>query len=239
LKLKSITVFYVETSDYSRVLKNDFREKFLAKEGEITDEIDIAPDEPVVPDINIKEEIDTAFEKGNKALLLISNVNTNSVAIAISRKNSERPVEKRMRLISAMSLSEQETIEKGGEAVKGMILVRPCIAQNSKYVQEAIKRWQLKEINWRQSSSYDTTQAFVKAIKQSKSVSRQSIVSELRSKSESGSLSFSLSKGETAGFGLKWDKLDRSNINQQYCVVQIKNGRFVEIDSTTSHLPNK
>jgi hypothetical protein len=98
------------TSNYSKVLKDDFKASFLNENGKITKEIDIATD------INIKEEIDTAFEKGNKALLIISSVKTNSVAIAISRKNFNRPAGKKMRLISAMSLSEQETIEKGGKA---------------------------------------------------------------------------------------------------------------------------
>ncbi|MFA9202157.1 MAG: hypothetical protein ACEQSC_01235, partial [Candidatus Nanopelagicaceae bacterium] len=176
---------------------------------------------------------------GDKALLIISNVRTNSVAIAISRKNFKRPVKQRMILIFAMSLSEQETIEKGGNVVEGMTLVKPCLSPKSEHANIIIDKWQLKkEINWRHSSSYDATQAFIKAIQQSNPVSRSGILSKL-SELKSGSLSFHLDKNETAGFGLKWDESDRSNANQKYCVVKIKNGEFVEIDNTTSHISNK
>jgi ABC-type branched-subunit amino acid transport system substrate-binding protein len=134
-----------------------------------------------------------------------------------------------MILISGMSLSEQETIERGGKAVEGMILVRPCLLPKSSYTKEAIEKWQLKEMNWRHTSSYDATQAFIEAIKKSKSVSREEILNVL------GSESFDLSEDKTSGFGLKWDESDRSNANRKYCVVQIKNGRFVEVDSTSSN----
>jgi ABC-type branched-subunit amino acid transport system substrate-binding protein len=245
LKLDSITIFYVSESDYSEVLKEDIKTSFLDKKSKHTKQVDLASDK-----LNVKEEIDRAFNNGDKALLIISNVKTNSVAIAIaiatSKKNIERPEKLKMRLISAMSLSEQETIEKGGDAVEGMTLARPCIAPISKSATEIMKKWQLKnEINWRHSSSNDATQAFIQAIRQSEQVTRKKILSKL-SESKLGSLSFHLDKNETAGFGLDWDKSDRSNVHQEYCVVNIKkgkfeevakmkNGEFVEIDSTTSY----
>jgi ABC-type branched-subunit amino acid transport system substrate-binding protein len=231
LGLDSITIFYVEESGYSKVLKDDFKASF-DKKGRITKEINMGKE------IDIKKEIDAAFKNGDKALLIISHVKTNSVAIAISKENFKRPENQRMKLISAMSLSEQETIEKGGDAVEGMILVRPCQSPKYKYAKKIIDKWQLKEVNWRHSSSYDATQAFLKAIKQSTPVNRQGILSKL-SESKSGSLFFQLDKNETAGFGLKWDEKDRSNDNRKFCVVQVKNGKFVEIESMISHYSNK
>jgi ABC-type branched-subunit amino acid transport system substrate-binding protein len=222
LRIDSITIFYKGGSGYSETLKNDIREEFLSKKGKIDKEIDIGSDK-----LEINKDIDTASQDGAKVLLIISNVSTNSVAVAISRKNFSLQ-DKRMILISSMSLSEQETIEKGGKAVEGMILVRPCLLPESNYTKEAIEKWQRKEINWRQTSSYDATQAFIEAIKKSKSVSREEILNVLGSKSEP----FYLSEDKTSGFGLKWDVSDRSNANQKYCVVQIKNGKFVEIYSS-------
>jgi ABC-type branched-subunit amino acid transport system substrate-binding protein len=214
----------VKGSTYSEILKDDISTSFLGKKGRITEEIDLGAD-----GFKINEDIKTASTKRIKVLLIISNVKTNSVAIAIARKNLDLPPDKRMIIIAAMSLSEQETIEKGGEAVEGMILVRPCLPKKNLYLEGAIKKWQLKEMNWRHTSSYDATQAFIEAIKKSKSVSREEILNVL------GSKSFDLSEDKTSGFGLKWDKSDRSNANQKYCVVQIKNGKFVEIHSSNDY----
>jgi hypothetical protein len=43
------------------------------------------------------------------------------------------------------------------------------------------------------------------------------------------SSSFSLKKEETSGFGLSWDKSDRSNEKRKFCVVQIENNKSTEV----------
>jgi ABC-type branched-subunit amino acid transport system substrate-binding protein len=122
-----------------------------------------------------------------------------------------------------MSLSEEETLQRGGEAVEGMVLVRPCLLPEFKYMKNSAKRWLQNEMSWRTATSYDAAQAFTKAISLSKKVSRENTLEQLQLSS------FSLKIGETSGFGLKWDRLDHSNACRKYCVVQIKDGKFVPI----------
>jgi hypothetical protein len=67
----------------------------------------------------------------------------------------------------------------------------------------------------------------------SKTKTREDILHQLQSPS------FLLSKEETSGFGLKWDPSDRSNANRKYCVVQIKGGKFVDIEPKNTPVKQK
>jgi ABC-type branched-subunit amino acid transport system substrate-binding protein len=93
----------------------------------------------------------------------------------------------------------------------------------------AAKRWE-QEINWRTVTSYDATQAFATALSLSKIKERGDILRQLQSPS------FSISKKETSGYGLKWDRSDRSNKNRKYCVVQIKDGKFKDVEAVGSRI---
>jgi ABC-type branched-subunit amino acid transport system substrate-binding protein len=81
LKIDSITIFYTRGPGYSEILKKDIKEEFLRKKGTIDKEIDIGSE------LEINKDIDAASQDGAKVLLILSNVNTNSVAVAISKKN--------------------------------------------------------------------------------------------------------------------------------------------------------
>jgi ABC-type branched-subunit amino acid transport system substrate-binding protein len=229
LGLDETVVFYKSNSVYSENLMKDFTKSFANRGGKVLESIDIGSD---------TFEVGTKVKKvvGDykiKAALVISNVRTNSIAIAINRENAELPLNKKMQMLGAMSLSEEETLDKGGKAVEGMILVRPCFPSQSKYMEDAAERWHQKEINWRTATGYDATQAFAKALSLSKTKTREDILRQLQSPS------FSLSKEETSGFGLKWDLSDRSNANRKYCVVQIKGSKFVDIDPNNTPVKQK
>ncbi len=227
--LDKTVVFYKSNSAYSENLMKDFTKSFSNRGGTVLEYIDFGLDTFEV-ETKVKKVVN---DYKIKAALVISNVRTNSIAIAINKKNAELPLNKKMQLLGAMSLSEEETLDKGGEAVEGMILVRPCFPPQSKYMKDAAKRWNEQQVNWRTATSYDATQAFVKALTLSKTKTREDILRQLQSPS------FSLSKEETSGFGLKWDLSDHSNANRKYCIVQIKDGKFVDIDSSTTPTKQK
>jgi ABC-type branched-subunit amino acid transport system substrate-binding protein len=229
LGLDETVIFYKSNSAYSENLMKDFTKSFSNREGKIREYIDVSLDTFEVG-TKVKKVVD---DYKIKAALVISNVRTNSIAIAINRKNADLPLNKKMQLVGAMSLSEEETLDKGGKAVEGMILVRPCFPTQSKYMEDAAKRWHQQEINWRTATSYDATQAFVKALNLSKMKTREDILRQLQSPS------FSLSKEETSGFGLKWELSDHSNKYREYCVVQIKGGKFVDIDPGNTPVTQK
>jgi ABC-type branched-subunit amino acid transport system substrate-binding protein len=228
LGLDKIVVFYKKGSEYSETLKNNFMEDFSKNGGIVTTATDIGSDT-----FDIKTEIKHILDNKVKALLIISNVRTNSIAIeiaiAINRRNATLPLNQKIKLLGVMALSEEETLDKGGKAVEGIILVRPCLSP--KYTQDAAERWQEPENSWRTATSYDATQAFSEAIKLSKVKQREDILRQLQSPS------FSLSKEQTSGFGLNWDLSDLSNANRKYCVVQIKDGKFRDITEDSSNTP--
>jgi ABC-type branched-subunit amino acid transport system substrate-binding protein len=221
LGLKKIFIFYRDKSVYSRRLMEDIKSIF-PKKGEPKfnnkDTYNLGSDE-----FNIDNAINRI--KGNyKAALVLSDVQTNSIAIAIIRKNAALPSSQKLKLFGAMSLTEEDTIKRGGAAMNGLTLAMPCMLQESKHMKYAAKKWLQQEISWRTATSYDAIQVFSKAIELSKNnVSRENILRQLQSQS------FSLDVEKTSGFGLTWDLSDRSNANRKYCFVQIRKNKFIEI----------
>jgi ABC-type branched-subunit amino acid transport system substrate-binding protein len=211
LKISKIVVFYKSGSKYSEALKEDLKSEFARNGGLVSKEIDISLDS-----FDIEAEMGKATrDKEIKAALIITNVQTNPIAIAINKQNNKLPPDRKLQLLGAMSLTEVETLEKGGKELEGLVLVRPCFPK-SKYMTEKAQKWNLPELNWRTATSYDATKAFTKAISLSKNKTRAEILSQLQSPS------FSLSKAETSGFELEWDLSDRSNKHMPYCVVQVQ-----------------
>ncbi len=216
LHLDEIAVFYNPNSEYSQSLNHGFEKAFKEQGGKLGIPISLSDPQP-----DIKKSIQDITQKKIKAALLIPSVETNSISIAIARENSQSSTQK-LQLLSAMSLSEKTTLEKGGNAVEGMILFSPCLAKNSDYMIKARERWQQKEIYWRVATSYDATQALIEAIQLSKEPTREETLKNLES--------LKLPVNQTSGFGLNWSDSDyHSNAQEKYCLFQIRHHKFEEI----------
>ncbi|MFM7573402.1 MAG: ABC transporter substrate-binding protein [Snowella sp.] len=213
LKLDKIAVLHHKNNEYSQTLMRDFEEVFKGQIIYLNQDISN-------PDLDIEASI-TFIKAKTKAAMVISSVETNSVAIAIARENHKLQSQK-IQLLFTTSLPEIPTIEKGGNAVEGVILASPCLGENSHYVQQAKTRWEQPDINWRIVTSYDATQALIEAIKLSEWPTRESILKNLER--------LNLSVAQTSGFGLSWSISDyHSNAQRKYCITQICNRRFEEI----------
>lgn len=152
---------------------------------------------------------------------MIPSIETNSVAIAIARENSELHSQK-LQLLFATSLPETQLLEKGGKAVEGVIIVKPCLAEKSEYMEQAKIRWEQQNIDWRVATSYDAAQALIAAIQLSENSTRSEVLNNLQT--------LNLRVDETSGFGLKWSSSDyHCNAQRKYCLVQIRNHAFKEI----------
>jgi ABC-type branched-subunit amino acid transport system substrate-binding protein/DNA-binding CsgD family transcriptional regulator len=217
LRLDKIAVLYCRGNEFSETLKNDFENTFKRRGGRITETLDIT----TYFSLDIKELIQMIREE-SIAALVISSIETNSVAIAIASENSTLEPQERLQLLFATSLPETPTLEKGLTAVEGAVLVSPCLAEESDYMQQARIRWGQQEINWRVATSYDATQALIEAIRLSEVPTREEILNNLEG--------LNLSVEQTSGFGLKWSESDyHSNAQRPYCIAQIRNRRFEEI----------
>jgi ABC-type branched-subunit amino acid transport system substrate-binding protein len=213
LGFSKIAVFYHRGNDYSETLKDDFENAFRMRNGQITRLFDITD-----VSLNIMEQIEK-IKKESKAVLVISSIETNSVAIAIASENSKLQPEEKLQLLFTTSLPEIPMLEKGGEALEGAVLVSPCLAEDSDYMQQARIRWGQQEIDWRVATSYDATQALIEAIRLSEVPTREEILNNLEG--------LNLSIEQTSGFGLQWSESDyHSNTAREYCIAQIRNNRF-------------
>jgi ABC-type branched-subunit amino acid transport system substrate-binding protein len=213
LNLDKIAVFCHEDNEFSQTLMDDFKTAFSVRGGQIIQIFDVHD-----PYLDIEGSINE-IRTESKAALVISSIETNTVAIAIARENSNLPQSKKLQLLFTTSLPEIPMLEKGGEALEGAVLVGPCLAEDSDYMQQARIRWGQQEINWRVATSYDATQALIEAIRLSEVPTREEILNNLEG--------LNLSIEQTSGFGLKWSESDyHSNTAREYCIAQIRNNRF-------------
>ncbi len=218
LNSKEIVVLYHEGNEYSQTLRDDFEVAFKRRKGTIVESIPNIND-PRLDIASLIKEINQ--QKKAKAMLIISSIETNSVALAIARENSKLNFSG-LKLLLSTSLPEQLTLEKGGDALEGVLLVHPKLGKESNYMQKARHRWQQQEINWRVATSYDATQVLIEAIKLSKDPTRSAILDNL----ETIKLPVDLS----SGLGLSWSGSgDRFNILSEYCISKICDRKFEEI----------
>lgn len=216
LNLDKIAIAYTPGSEYSETLKKDL-EKDLNNKGIEIFRDDIKLDKT----LKVSNEINKLVKNKVKGVLLISNVSTNSIVIAIAKENFKHKKSERVTLLSAMALSEGSTLKTGGEAIKGLVLASPCLNKHSSYMEKAQTRWGQK-IYWRVATSYDATRVLIEAIKRSsKDPERQEILKNLKLTS--------LPKDRTSGFGVRWlSSDDRSNSLSKYCMFKIERGEFKE-----------
>lgn len=215
LKLDKIAIIHHSENEFSETLKNDFESAFVRSGGQITDSFNI-----VNISLNIVETIRQIKEK-SEAVLVISSIATNSVAIAIAVENSNLPQSQKLQLLFTTSLPEVPTLEKGGKALEGAVLVSPCLAESSVYMEEARSRWN-QEINWRVVTSHNATQAMITAIESSTVVNRATILAQLEPLNQA--------VDRASEFELDWlHPDDRTSAEIKYSVWQVRHGRFEEI----------
>ena len=197
LGLDKIAVIYHQYNPYSQVLKDEFKASFEALGGKII-EFKSNINNPIL-DIELLIE---GIECEAKAVLLISSIETSSIALAIAKENS-RLNHHKMKLFFTTSLPEISALERGRDSLEDAFFIHPAI-EESGYTELAKKRWEQKEINWRVASSYAAAQALVAAIRSSsKNPNRQEVLENL--------------------------KLLKLPIDSQYCITQIHNNSFVKV----------
>lgn len=211
-----VAIFYHKDNEYSQTLTDDFTKAFQDRGGKITKLLDMSD-----PLLDLDEEIKyIKIDCKVEIALVLPSIETNCVAIAIANKNANQS--QKLQLLFATSLTETPTLEKGGTAVEGVVLVSPGLATESKYMQDAKDRWQQADVNWRVATAYDATQAIIAAIESSTEVTRAAILESLET--------IALDVDRTSGFGLSWSNTDyHTNATTNYSVWQVRHGRFEEI----------
>jgi ABC-type branched-subunit amino acid transport system substrate-binding protein len=203
LDADKLVIFYDPDSLYSKSLKEDFIEVFSNKLGGKVKTVSLRE-----PTLNIELEIKTAIQDNFKWGFLIPSVTTDSRATAIARINAKQAPGKKLLMFEEKDLIEEKDLNDYSE---GMILAGPCL--DNKYMRDAKKRWQKKDITGTTATSYDATMALIEAINRSSNEpTREEILKNLKS--------VTLPVDKTSGFGLKWstNPMDHFNTNRKYCI---------------------
>ncbi|NEO53472.1 MAG: ABC transporter substrate-binding protein [Okeania sp. SIO3B5] len=165
LPTEKIVVFYNEQSSYSKSLK-DFFDFDL---NNMNPNIQVGSIDLKQPSFDINKEIQDATNNQFKIGMLFPNVDTVDSVIEIAKANYELSENQKLRLFGSDILYNCDTLKKGQQAVKGLILAVPWfkgLPTAKPFLDRAKAQWG-GEVGWRTATSYDATKAFIDALSNS------------------------------------------------------------------------
>lgn len=208
LKCYRVVICYHDENAYSQIINEDCEEAFRDRGINIVESIPIND-----PHLDLKRLITNISNGNTKALLVLSSIVTNPVALALARENSKLGSNK-LQLLFSTAISERLTFYKGENAIENVALISPNISENSVYTQKSKSRWGQSKLDWRSATSYDAAQALLKAIELSENLTRMEILQNLNGlKIDDVDL--------TSGCGLEFSTVDNSNILVKYRIDRI------------------
>ncbi len=170
LSVQKIAVFYDPNSPFSKNLFEVFEKAFKQLGGEVYTAIDLTRQ-----DLDVKQEIQSLRNQVT-AIILFPDPSNISNAISLAQANAQVPGTK-FQLLGGNSLYGSDILTSGGNAIEGLIIAVPWVANNQPYAQAAYQRWG-GAINWRTASSFDATIALLKAL--SENPTRASVLQDLK-----------------------------------------------------------
>lgn len=202
-KYKRVVIFNNPQDPYSSSLTQGFQRVFTSNSGEVVKTLTISL---TVPLMKITQE---EIQQLN-AVVLFPNSQNIEIASAL---NIDKIGIKNLPLLGADALYDQNIL-KAGNAVEGLVLAVPWFRDepNSKKFADKAKNIWRGEISWRTATSYDATQAFIKALSlSSNNPSRQTVLDNLKNRN--------FSQDETSGNPLTF--MDGERQGQKPVLVQV------------------
>jgi branched-chain amino acid transport system substrate-binding protein len=170
LSIQKIAVFYDPNSPFSKNSFEVFENAFKQLGGEVYTAIDLTRQ-----DLDVKQEIQSLRNQVT-AIILFPDPSNISNAISLAQANAQVSGTK-FQLLGGDSLYGSDILTSGGNAIEGLIIAVPWVANNQPYAQAAYQRWG-GAINWRTASSFDATIALLKAL--SENPTRASVLQDLK-----------------------------------------------------------
>ena len=230
LQLKRAVIFANPNSPYSNSIREVFTNRFEKLGGEVVRK-------PLInltdTNFDARSEISTTVYSKDKfvqAAMLFPDTQSTDTAIKIAREITRRNARlkndpqsgrvKELKMLGGGSLYGNQTLDKGGKNVEGLIVAIPWFRESSpaKAFAERSKQEWGGGISWRTATSFDATQAFIKAL--SNNATRTNLLEKLPS--------INLDKNETSGYQLKFTE-EREREGQSI-LVEVKDGKFVPIE---------
>lgn len=234
LQLKRAVIFANPNSAYSNSIREVFTNRFEKLGGEVVRK-------PLInltdPNFDARSEISaTVYSRDKFAQGAILFPDTQSadigikIATEITRRNARLKDDpqsgrvKELKMLGGDSLYGNETLDKDvdkeGKNLEGLIVAIPWFRESSPakaFAERSEQEWG-GGISWRTATSFDATQAFIKAL--SNNATRTNLLEKLPS--------INLDRNETSGYQLKFTE-EREREGQSI-LVQVKDGKFVPIE---------
>ncbi len=192
--LKKIVIFYEPYSAYSNDLKESFEVNFVVTGGQVVSKFDLSN-----PTLNPYQSIIESIDRGSEAALLLPDASSTNIALEIARINN-----KKLKLLGSDILFSPQTLAIGRD-LEGLTLAIPWFrsgSESEKFSQVAMQLWG-GQVGWRTATSFDATQAYIKAFSMSSNLSRAKVLQNLQQ--------VNLSHNETSGLSLKFTREERQS----------------------------
>jgi ABC-type branched-subunit amino acid transport system substrate-binding protein len=226
LKLKKVVIFSNPNSQYSDSLREVFTKHFEKLGGEIVRKpyIDLTS-----PTLDAEKEVPVSIYRYKaEAAMLFPDTQHTHVALKIITANGERKNRPQnnnrrwLQLLGGHTLYSNETLSADANAVEDLIIEAPWfkeVPEAKDFAQKAEKQWG-GGISWRTATSFDATQAFIKAISLSPNPSRSTTLKKLGK--------VNLLSSDTSGYPLQFtDERERQG---EPILVKVKGGKFVKLE---------
>ena len=230
LQLKRAVIFANPNSPYSNSIREVFINRFEKLGGEVVRK-------PLInltdTNFDARSEISATVysrDKFAQAAMLFPDTQSTDTAIKIVKEITRRNAKlkddpqsgrvKELKMLGGDTLYSDNTLKNAGKNVEGLIVAIPWFRESSParpFAERSEEEW-IGGISWRTATSFDATQAFIKAL--SNNATRTNLLEKLPS--------INLDKNETSGYQLKFTE-EREREGQSI-LVQVKDGKFVPLE---------
>ena len=230
LKLKRAVIFANPNSPYSNSIREVFTNRFEKLGGEVIRKLLI---DLTDTNFDARSEISATVysrDKFAQAAMLFPDTQSTDTAIKIVKEITRRNAKlkddpqsgrvKELKMLGGDTLYGDDTLKNGGKNVEGLIVAIPWFRESSParpFAERSEQEWG-GDISWRTATSFDATQAFIKAL--SNNATRTNLLEKLPS--------INLDRNETSGYQLKFTE-EREREGQSI-LDQVKDGKFVPLE---------
>ncbi|TFI55896.1 hypothetical protein BLD44_000705 [Mastigocladus laminosus UU774] len=211
-QLKKVVIFYKKGDTSSESLKEEFEKFFKNQQAgrSVILSIDLAN-----PHLIASYEAFRTYQNQADGVVFFPNLELVSTVIEIARelKKNRENLAHNFKILGGDGLYGADIIKLGKETIEGLIIGIPWFSgdrNSTDFADKACLRWG-GGVNWRTFASYDATQAFIKAISESKNPTRKTVLEKLKD--------IQLSPDETSGSPLQFQAGERRD--QQAVLVRV------------------
>jgi eukaryotic-like serine/threonine-protein kinase len=155
LKKRKAVVFYNAASEYSKSLKQEFKEALFYNNIELVQEVDLTG-----PDFDADVSVQQAIAQGAEVLMLAPDNRALDRAVQVIQLNRRR-----LPLLAGDTVYTPNVLKLAREQAVGMVVAVPAALSPSPFQQQFRRLWGNQVApSWRTALAYDSTQALVTAL---------------------------------------------------------------------------